>query len=507
MQAVLAFALLMPLLLQPQLPDPAAIAKQSAAAAEKYHTLQYVGESTVEMLSGPLAGTKTTTEVSRFVKNPGRSRVEAKAQGQLALTVVSDGEYIWAYNSATKQYTKTAAAMGMMGVVSSLTSIDMSSVMSGAKTNQRTIREDSVEVDGRARPCWVVEVRIEKMTLPAPQNASGEGVGSQCIDKELGISLQSAISITVTTTSANVSIQTEQKGHVRGLKIDESLDDALFTFAPPPDAREVAALFNPALPRPNLIGSSAPAFDVKALSGASFSLASLKGQTVLLDFWTTWCEPCRKAMPVLESLYLENRDKKLVILGVDAGENRQTVEKFLRTATASYPTVLGVESDILHAFQVSAYPTYVLIDPAGKIVAHQIGYPGEAGLRRMLTRGNATGGPGPSIPIALGDPNPIPPDLNRVGNGVTPPTVLSRIEPQYSDSARAARIQGTVVLEAFIDENGVPKVLRVVRSLDPELDQNAIAAIEQWRFKPGTRNGIPVKVALNIEVNFNLGQR
>lgn len=47
-------------------------------------------------------------------------------------------------------------------------------------------------------------------------------------------------------------------------------------------------------------------------------------------------------------------------------------------------------------------------------------------------------------------------------------------------------------------------MLRVVRSLDPELDQNAITAIEQWRFKPGTRNGTPVKVSLNIEVNFNL---
>jgi periplasmic protein TonB len=97
----------------------------------------------------------------------------------------------------------------------------------------------------------------------------------------------------------------------------------------------------------------------------------------------------------------------------------------------------------------------------------------------------------------------VAPGVFRIGN-VTPPTVLSRVEPQYTPAARAAKLQGTVVLECVIDEQGVPKVLRVVRSLDPELDQNAITAIEQWRFKPGTRNGTPVKVSLNIEVNFNL---
>jgi len=288
-------------------------------------------------------------------------------------------------------------------------------------------------------------------------------------------------------------IRTDQKTHVRSLKIDEPLDDSIFTFAPPADAMEVNSLFTPALPRPNLSGTSAPSFDLKALNGTSFSNGSLKGRPVLLDFWTTWCGPCRQAMPALETLYREYRDKGLVILGVDAGEDRQTVETFLKTATASYPTILSVGSDILTSFQVTAYPTYVLIDSNGNIVAHQIGYPGEAGLRSMLARVGSASATGT-----------VPPNVNRIGNNVTPPSVLSRVEPQYTPAARAAKLQGTVVLECVIDEQGIPKVLRVVRSLDPELDQNAIAAIEQWRFRPGTRNGTPVKVSLNIEVNFNL---
>jgi TonB family protein len=92
----------------------------------------------------------------------------------------------------------------------------------------------------------------------------------------------------------------------------------------------------------------------------------------------------------------------------------------------------------------------------------------------------------------------------RVGGGVTPPTVLSRIEPQYSEEARKARFQGTVVLEAIVKRDGTVDILRVVRSLGFGLDENAIQALKQWRFKPGMKNGIPVDVALNIEVNFNL---
>ena len=92
----------------------------------------------------------------------------------------------------------------------------------------------------------------------------------------------------------------------------------------------------------------------------------------------------------------------------------------------------------------------------------------------------------------------------RAGRGVTPPVVINKVDPEYSQAARAARVQGMVVLETVVAENGVPNVIRVVRGLGYGLDENAIAAVEQWRFNPGTKDGIPIKVSLNIEVNFNL---
>lgn len=92
----------------------------------------------------------------------------------------------------------------------------------------------------------------------------------------------------------------------------------------------------------------------------------------------------------------------------------------------------------------------------------------------------------------------------RVGGGVSPPTVIQRVEPQYSEEARKARYQGTVVLEAIVRKDGTCDIIRVVRSLGFGLDENAMMALKQWRFRPGMRNGVAVDVSLNIEVNFNL---
>jgi protein TonB len=91
----------------------------------------------------------------------------------------------------------------------------------------------------------------------------------------------------------------------------------------------------------------------------------------------------------------------------------------------------------------------------------------------------------------------------RIGEeGVTPPTVLSKTEPIYTDEARNAKIEGTVVLSLEIDTDGLAQNIEVTRSLDSGLDQSAVAAVQQWRFKPGEKNGKPVRVAAKIEVNF-----
>jgi len=92
----------------------------------------------------------------------------------------------------------------------------------------------------------------------------------------------------------------------------------------------------------------------------------------------------------------------------------------------------------------------------------------------------------------------------RIGGGVSQPTLLSKVEPEYSEEARKAKWQGTVVLSLVVDEAGVAQNIKVVRSLGMGLDQKAIEAVQKWRFRPGMKDGKSVPVYATIEVNFRL---
>jgi TonB family protein len=94
--------------------------------------------------------------------------------------------------------------------------------------------------------------------------------------------------------------------------------------------------------------------------------------------------------------------------------------------------------------------------------------------------------------------------IYKVGQLQTPPKVVSKVEPDYTDEARNAKIEGPVVLSLIVDSQGLPKNIRVTKSLDKGMDQQAIAAIEKWHFAPGIKDGKPVRAAAIIEVNFRL---
>lgn len=92
----------------------------------------------------------------------------------------------------------------------------------------------------------------------------------------------------------------------------------------------------------------------------------------------------------------------------------------------------------------------------------------------------------------------------RSGRDVSQPKLLSKVDPQYSPEALSAQVQGTCVLEIVIDENGAPSQITVLSPVGFGLDERAQTAVASWRFAPGQRNGQPVKVSANVEVNFRL---
>jgi TonB family protein len=96
-------------------------------------------------------------------------------------------------------------------------------------------------------------------------------------------------------------------------------------------------------------------------------------------------------------------------------------------------------------------------------------------------------------------------DVYHVGeDGVKAPSIVYKVNPSYAPEPKAAKIQGTVTITAVVNAQGRADDIRVSRSLDPQLDANAIAAVSQWLFKPGTKDDQPVDVAVTIEINFKL---
>jgi TonB family protein len=92
----------------------------------------------------------------------------------------------------------------------------------------------------------------------------------------------------------------------------------------------------------------------------------------------------------------------------------------------------------------------------------------------------------------------------KAGADVLRPVLFRKIEPTYTPEAEAMRIQGIVVLYLEVTPGGFADNIRIARSLDPGLDQRTIEAVRLWRFRPGTKDGKPVRVPATVEVNFQL---
>lgn len=109
--------------------------------------------------------------------------------------------------------------------------------------------------------------------------------------------------------------------------------------------------------------------------------------------------------------------------------------------------------------------------------------------------------------LAFNDSSPQPSanmvrSYDPVGGAVSAPVVLKYAETEYSDKANLHKITGSCLISLIVDEHGMPQNIHVAKSLEPSLDQNAMYAISQYRFKPAMKNGTPVPVMIKIEVDF-----
>jgi peroxiredoxin len=115
------------------------------------------------------------------------------------------------------------------------------------------------------------------------------------------------------------------------------------------------------------LGHPAPDFTLTTLEGEDLTLSSLQGQPVVLNFWATWCPPCRAEVPALGAVS-DSLEGRATVLGVDVGESAQTVSAFVAERGVSYPIVLDTDSSTASLYGIRAFPTTYLLDENGVIV-------------------------------------------------------------------------------------------------------------------------------------------
>lgn len=109
----------------------------------------------------------------------------------------------------------------------------------------------------------------------------------------------------------------------------------------------------------------APDFTLESRQGENLRLRDFRGEVVMLNFWASWCGPCRQEMPLMDELYEQYKDLGFTILAVNVDEDRGEAHRFLDKVPVSYPILYDPESNVSEQYEVQAMPTTVMIDRDG----------------------------------------------------------------------------------------------------------------------------------------------
>lgn len=121
------------------------------------------------------------------------------------------------------------------------------------------------------------------------------------------------------------------------------------------------------LPMAPEIGARAPLFDLPRLAGSRLRLADLHGAPVVINFWATWCAPCRLEMPALQQLHEDYSEAGLRVLGINAGETTEAVQRWRAAFNLGFDLLLDTDQTVAARYQLRGYPTTYVVSPAGVI--------------------------------------------------------------------------------------------------------------------------------------------
>jgi peroxiredoxin/outer membrane lipoprotein-sorting protein len=370
-------------------PDARALLQQVSDTYRGLAGYQFEGEIVIKVNGG---GVDTTMRVPLEVAadRGGRLRVNVR-HPQMGGLMVSDGRqtttYVYLYNQYTQK--PAEAALDSAGRLKPPPNSPATryfdpfqGLVSASVTGERAI-----EVGGVSSPCWVVSCEL----APPPAFAADSAARSAVVlwvDQARSLVLRDSTTMRLHNPATGSSIASDQVTRFELVRVNEALADSLFAFEPPAGSKLVKVFGKQAGDEPAspLVGKPAPPFTLKGVRGSTVSLASYKGKVVLLDFWATWCRPCRIEMPRVEKLYQELKPKGLVVFGVNFAEDPATVKAFLAQNPYTIPILLDTKGEVGTSYGADAIPTLVVIGKDGKVSSYFQGVREEEVLREALAK-------------------------------------------------------------------------------------------------------------------------
>ena len=230
-------------------------------------------------------------------------------------------------------------------------------------------KADNVSVDGAS--CPSLRIETEKQTISATFDPMTHLLRRMTFDLSQSLRNRGVPDVKVATITVDYSTT----------KPDAPIPGERFEWSPPSDAT-LARETKPAAAADGdaeaMRGKAAPDFALEDLNGKSVSLQGLRGRVVVLDFWATWCGPCRAALPHLEQLHKDFAGAGVQVLAVNLREDRETARKFVESIGLTMPVLLDTTGKVAERYAVSGIPQTVVVDKNGQIARVFVGFSPEA---------------------------------------------------------------------------------------------------------------------------------
>lgn len=233
------------------------------------------------------------------------------------------------------------------------------------------VKEETLKVDGKKTPCWVIRYM------------AGGFRNEVWVNQENHLAMQHKLSGTLMRDGRGMHV--EQTVKVKRYVLGEGVEDALFSFAAPENWKKLDYIEFPAELRPIAKGERAAAFTLSNLEGEKVALASLRGKVVALDFWATWCPPCRAEMPHLDKVAKELEPEGFVMLTVGYEEEKK-LRSFMEKNKYSLPVLVDRKNEVMKRYGIRAFPTLYLVDREGIVQEYLVGGLSEGALRTAIRK-------------------------------------------------------------------------------------------------------------------------